>query len=143
MFAAIAIAVGVLIASLEGCGLFLPKAPDERALARGAVLATAAAVKEADEACARYGTATKDLALLKACEAHYDAARISLIGTGSAVDLWDRVETRGSVPCALRQALAELEQIAQDLEARGSHPPDLIADALALANALPRCADGL
>ncbi|MDX6480348.1 MAG: hypothetical protein QOG85_858 [Gaiellaceae bacterium] len=140
LFSAIAVVVAFVAMSILGCGLF-PKVPDERAIARGAVLATAEAVKAADVACAQYGTATEDLELLQSCAHHYDAARIALIATGSAVDLWDRAETRGSVACALARALAELEQLTQDLAARGTRPPSIIEDARALAATLGGCPD--
>lgn len=135
-----AIAVMLTVLALEGCRP--PAMPDERAVARGAVLATAAAVKAADEACAQFGAATRDVPLLERCADHYDAARIALISTATAIDLWERVETRGSVACALGRALTELEQLGQDLAAHGRPPPPIIADARALAAALPRCADG-
>jgi hypothetical protein len=125
--------------SFVGCGIFDPKLPDARAVARGAVLTTAQAVKAADDACALFGTASRDAELLTACAQHYDAARAALLATASAVDLWDRVETRQSVTCALERALAELEQLGQDLASRGQEPPPVIADARALVNALGGC----
>lgn len=135
------LALLALTAPVGGCGLFQPRLPSERAVARGAVLATAEAVKAADLACARFGTQTEDLELLRSCERHYDAARVAIIATGAAVDLWERAETRGSVACALERALVEIEQIGQDLATRGTRAPTIIQDARALAAAIGGCPD--
>lgn len=141
VFAGFALLALFCIVMLVDCGLLEPKLPADRALARGAVLATAEAVRSADQACAEYGTATRDVALLQRCEDHYTAARIALIATGSAVDLWDRAESRQSVTCALERALVDLTQIGEDLDAHGGYPPKIIADARTLVAALGRCSD--
>lgn len=129
-------------ACLALCGCLPTKAPSSRAVARGAVLATAEAVKAADEACARVGADLRDGELLARCEGHYTTARAALMGTATALDLWDSVTNHEPLACSLVRATRELEAVRQELDARGRPSPPVVADALALVAALGRCHDG-
>lgn len=109
-----------VVALLSGCSLFESRTPT-RAEARSAVLLTAETVRAFDETCARYALAFEDRELALTCAKGYDAARLSLIATGSAVDGWERSETtRDSIVCALNHALGELALGVRALERRGA-----------------------
>jgi hypothetical protein len=135
------IATFLALELLLGCHGPAPKLADERALARGAVEVTAAAVAAADKACAELGTQTRDVPLLRRCEHLYNAARGFLVPAAQAVDAWDRVSSVRSVRCGLVQAVAELEQLAQELGAHGVRVPPIVADARALVTAIGGCPD--
>lgn len=140
MSRAAVLVVVTLLAAVLGCAKL--RAPDERSLARGAVYATAEAVRAADEACAELGKARRDVALLERCEKRYDLARVALISTAAAVDLWDRAGTRESVTCALADALAQVDAIGEDLAKVGAKVPPIVQDAKELVSAIGGCNHG-
>ena len=109
-----------------------------RAEARGAVLATAEAVKVGDKTCASYALERADLPLARACETAYDVARASLIVAASHVDAWDEGQ-RERVTCAVVHAVDELGKTAAELRKRGIKVPAIIDDSILLASALGGC----
>lgn len=140
LFSALSAVALLVFVGLLGCSRL--RAPDERSIARGAVYATAEAIRAADEACAEVGKATGDMALLERCERHYSTARVAVISTAKAVDLWDRAGTSESVTCALVEAMAEVDAIGADLTDKGRPLPPIITDARELVAALGGCSHG-
>lgn len=109
-----------------------------RAQARGAVEATAAAVKVGDEACANYALSRKDVDLAKGCVAAYEAARDQLLVAAAGVDAWDEGK-RGAVTCAVVRAGMHLTKAIDEMSARKLTVPKVVEDAVHLASALGAC----
>lgn len=109
-----------------------------RAEARGAVLATAEAVKVGDEVCAKHALERTDLALARRCEAAYTTARGALITAAAAVDAWDEGK-RGDVTCSVVRAIDEVAKTAAELRSRKLPVPPVLDDAVRLASALGGC----
>lgn len=109
-----------------------------RAEARGAVLATAEAVKVGDEVCAKRALERTDLELARRCEAAYTTARGALITAAASVDAWDEGK-RGDVTCSVVHAIDEVAKVAAELRARKLPVPPVLDDAVRLASALGGC----
>ncbi len=127
LFAALAV-----VTHCTGC------APATRAEARGAVLATAEAVKVGDEACAKYALATIDVNLARSCEAAYTDARLFLLTASSGVDAWDEGK-RNDVTCAIVHSAEALSRISEEMRRRKLKVPVIIDDSLRLIAALGGC----
>jgi hypothetical protein len=115
----------------------------ERPQARAAVLATAAAVRAADEACARLALARVDHALADRCAAEYAAARVALVDTAAAVDAWHAAPaTQPSTVCALAAGASHAAAMAAAIRGAGGDVPPVVEDAAALVAALGSCNGG-
>lgn len=123
---------------LFACGA----AGNERAQARGAVEASAAAIRVADGACAQIAKERRDIELARRCAHAYDIARASAVVAATAVDHWeDSTTARSSVACAARGIIDGLSDISREIERVGAPVPPIVADALVLAPALGLCPD--
>jgi len=109
-----------------------------RAEARGAVLATAQAVKIGDEACAKWALNNIDVALARACEKAYVHARLTLIVAADGIDAWDEGK-RAGVLCAVVHAAEDLAKVAEEFRKRRIKVPAVLEDAIALTRALGGC----
>lgn len=122
----------ILAFCLTGC------ATANRATARGAILATAEAVKIGDATCAKYAIERIDVELAKRCEAAYTDARGSLLIASTAVDAWDEGKKR-DVTCATVHAVENLTAIVAEFKTRSIPVPPLFDDAIHLVGMLGGC----
>lgn len=122
----------LLMLALTGC------ASASRAQARGAVLATAEAVKVGDDLCARVAIEKSDLPLARSCAKAYDDARAASLTAANAVDAWDEGK-KHDIACAVKKASDALGTSVEALRARGAAIPKIIDDARLLASALGGC----
>jgi hypothetical protein len=127
-------ALGFVVLHCTGCS----SAAVSRAEVRGAVLATAEAVKIADETCAKYAIAKIDLDLARTCEDAYTQARGSLIVASSGIDAWTE-QKRSAVTCAVIRAVEELSKMAKALSGKGAKVPPIIDDSIRLVSLLGGC----
>lgn len=118
--------IGAAMLLLAGC------APS-RAEARGAVLATAEAVRVGDETCAEVAIAKRDVELARTCTEAYRTARASVVTAAESVDAWNE-GAKGNVRCAISRAAAALGETAKAMRARGATLPRVIDDALVLTS---------
>jgi hypothetical protein len=116
-----------------------PEYPAAREAARGALLTASEAVRIADVECARVVRATGNRPLGELCDERYTMARAVLITAASAVDVWERVEARRTVTCAVIDATASVQGIMAAVKAAGGRELPIVDDAVALAQALGRC----
>lgn len=111
----------------------------DRSVARGAVLASAAAVKAADETCAAVALERNDQPLALECAVRYTEARLAIVGAAKTVDAWEEAKSKKSVSCAVTKAAEALKAVRELLAKRAAKLPPLIDDALDLAAKLGGC----
>lgn len=122
---------------VTACGV---QAPTDRPSARSWVLLVAEGVRVADHACAEAARSTKRADVAAKCAHGYDAARAALIAAEASLD----VAGAPTLGCALRDALAGLQEVARGIDALGAKLPPAVADALTLGSAVAgaRCQGG-
>lgn len=127
------VCVGLVILNTTACSTTA-----SRAQARGAVLATAEAVKIADATCAKQALERTDLHLARQCQEAYASARSSLLIASAGVDAWDEGK-RGDVTCAVVHAASDLSRTVSEFKARQIPIPLIVDDSLRLARGLGGC----
>lgn len=123
--------VVVLIVLLGGCTPAKDASAQRRATARGTVLVLAEAVRIADEACAQFAVARKDVALAETCAQAYSDARIGAITAAAAVDAWD-AGSKAGVVCGVASASKNLGNLTAALRKAGLGVPSIVDDATRL-----------
>lgn len=99
---------------------------------RFAVVATAEAVEQADQACAKIGLERKDVALLTACKDAYDVARPALVSAQYYLSIGDQHGVEASL-CTGQKALAAT---AQAITATGAKLPPFVTETMQLAGSI-------
>lgn len=131
---AAAVASALLLCTQFSCREF----DSPRSAARAAVATIARAGKAADLAC---GTAAihvgqqdpkKGVEIAYACGDAYDSARLAALGVEELVDAWDDAAA-DRFPCALRDAMQALGQLAKLTQKHGGSIPKAVDDAALFA----------
>lgn len=97
-----------------------------------AVTATAEAIEQADQACAKIGLERQDVALLTACKDGYDIARPALISAQYYLQLGDQAGVEASL-CTGQKALANTVKA---ITAAGASVPPFVTETMQLAGSV-------